>query len=1077
VTRGIAGLDGIQGGPGGERTLAWLEDTRGARRYLDAESLVGRAAQADIHLDDGSVSRYHALLRPVDEAWVLADLGSSNGTYVNERALTGPRALRADDLLEFGRVRLRFRRPGDGQPPSSDGAALIVHATPVARIHHRPGSFASGQLAAVEARLTRFVESCRAVLGAVPSGPVEAVLRDTLPDPARPGATIEVGGYADPARNAIHEVYREDAPGRDLERSLLELLVGDAARAWPPTLAEAVLALLLDYPPGTETGDAGRDALAEARAAGTLPSPAALLAGRGAREDSEVAALADFLGFLRRERGAEPFRAFLAQLGAAGAEGAARAAFGQRLKALERRWQRGLRTTGPGGTRRFLRAMLPYLRPYWPRAAEVVFYLTCSVGFAIGLVKAQGYLIDRVLLSGDRRALALIMAGLVAAFVVVNLLSLRENYVRAWLSERVLRDLRLRMFERVQALHPGFFRRMDNGDIMARMSGDVGTLEFALTMGLAESVRMTLTLVLSAVTVLLTDWRLALLALICLPFFFLTGRFLGPPLGRASAARQERYGEMTSELHENLGAQTVVKAFGLEHRATASYAARLDAFFRSSLRLSLIGGLFNLASGSVSGALELAVLGIGGYLVTGGTLTAGELIVFLLLLSQIIAPLQVLTSTVQLFEQASGSLDRVDELLRAEPEIRDAPDARTLPRLTGAIGLEGVTFGYDDGPPVLRDLALTIPAGTTTALVGPSGCGKSTLLGLLPRFQDPTAGRVTFDGVDLRAASLASVRGQLGVVFQESVLFDTSIRENIRLGRPEASDAEVEAAARAAELHEAVLALPEGYDTAVGERGGRLSGGQRQRVAIARALLRDPAVLLLDEATSALDPATEAAIDGTLRRLSAGRTVVTVTHRLASVVHADRIVVLDRGRVVEEGRHEELLRRGGLYARLWQEQHGALAPAEVQEAAVEVPRLRRVPLFADLDPALLARVAQLLVIERQEPGATIVTAGDRGDRLYIVHRGEVEVLLPAPGGGSRSLATLREGDHFGEAALLRDTPRTATVRARSAATLFSLGRDDLGALLAADPRLRERLEAAMTARDQGRSAALATLAS
>src|SRR5439155_13286238 len=264
------------------------------------------------------------------------------------------------------------------------------------------------------------------------------------------------------------------------------------------------------------------------------------------------------------------------------------------------------------------------------------------------------------------------------------------------------------------------------------------------------------------------------------------------------------------------------------------------------------------------------VLGAGGWLVTGGGLTAGTLFAFLALLAQTVGPLQSIPLATRALRQASGALDRVDELLNASPAIEDAPGARALGPLSRGIAFEGVTFGYGDDRPALRDLSLAIPAGATVALAGPSGCGKSTALALLLRFYDPRGGRVTCDGVDLRGATLDSLRGQIGAVFQESVLFNLSIRENIRLGYPPATDAQVEAAARAAELHDLVAALPEGYDTVAGERGGKLPGGQRRRVAIARAIIRNPSILLLVEATSALDPHTEGAINETLGRLARG---------------------------------------------------------------------------------------------------------------------------------------------------------------------------------------------------------------
>ncbi len=351
------------------------------------------------------------------------------------------------------------------------------------------------------------------------------------------------------------------------------------------------------------------------------------------------------------------------------------------------------------------------------------------------------------------------------------------------------------------------------------------------------------------------------------------------------------------------------------------------------------------------------------------------------------------------------------------------------------------------------------------ALVGPSGSGKSTILNLILRFYDPQQGHVIFDELDLRDAALESVRGQMGIVFQDNVLFNVSVGENIRLGKLNATNTEVVEAAKEAEIHDFILSLPEGYDTVVGERGSRLSGGQRQRMAIARALLRNPAILLLDEATSALDPRTEAAINATLARIARGRTTISVTHRLSSVVTADRIYVLDQGALVEQGTHRELLQRGGLYAQLWREQSGgAVVPA--QEAGTEVSRLQRIPLFAALDPELLAAFAKHLMLERHAAGEVIIKQGDIGDKLYLIVRGQVEVVASDTSGQQRLMAVLWAGDHFGEMALLYDMRRTATVRARTPVQLYSLSKEDFNTLLASVPGTHDQLEQTVIKRAQ-----------
>lgn len=378
------------------------------------------------------------------------------------------------------------------------------------------------------------------------------------------------------------------------------------------------------------------------------------------------------------------------------------------------------------------------------------------------------------------------------------------------------------------------------------------------------------------------------------------------------------------------------------------------------------------------------------------------------------------------------------------------------PALREGLTLEGVRLAFTDERWVLDGLDLHIARGESVAIVGPSGAGKSTVLGVLLGFEKPQHGQVKWDGQDVRALSLASVRARMAAVFQDTELFALSVADNIRLGRLDASDDEVEAAARAAELDAVIAALPDGYDTLLGDGNHKLSGGQRQRLAIARAMLRAPEVLILDEATSALDPGTEADINDTLARLTRDRTVISVTHRLEGARRADRIVVMRDGVVAEVGTHEALMDADGLYAELYRRQqavrvdHGA--------AQLEPAFLAHVPLFADLPPAVRAGLAAAFVAERRPPGDVIMHAGERGDRLYVVVRGELSVEAPSRRGPQR-IGTLRDADVFGEVALLVDAPRSATVTARRESILVSLGRAEFLALLEEHPDARAMITA------------------
>jgi ATP-binding cassette subfamily B protein len=404
-------------------------------------------------------------------------------------------------------------------------------------------------------------------------------------------------------------------------------------------------------------------------------------------------------------------------------------------------------------------------------------------------------------------------------------------------------------------------------------------------------------------------------------------------------------------------------------------------------------------------------------------------------------------------QQASGSLDRVDEVLNAVTDVVQDPLAKDLPPVQGHVQLDHVSFRYDDGPPILRDLSLTIPAGAKVAIVGPSGAGKSTIVGLLLRAFDPSHGRVLFDGQDIREATLASVRGQTGLVPQDTFLFNLSVAENIALGREGATQEDIMRAAEAAALAPVIERLEQGYMTVVGEWGARLSGGQRQRLNIARALIRDPRLLLLDEATSALDPHTESAIMQTIGEVARGRTTVMVTHRLSSAVDCDIIFVLDQGRLVEQGTHQELLQRQGLYWRMYSEQQAGVLDA--LGLPVDPRRLTRVPIFASLGPADLALVGLRVTIERHPAGTVIVRQGEVANKLYVIASGEVEVLVEDQRGAQRRVTALGPWAYFGEIALLGDESvrRTATVRAVGDVELYSLHRDDFISILRSHPEV------------------------
>jgi ATP-binding cassette, subfamily B, bacterial len=462
---------------------------------------------------------------------------------------------------------------------------------------------------------------------------------------------------------------------------------------------------------------------------------------------------------------------------------------------------------------------------------------------------------------------------------------------------------------------------------------------------------------------------------------------------------------------------------------------------------------------------QLLVIAIGAVLVFQGKLSIGSLVGYVSLLASVGGAISEVSTAYAGMIPAVVSLKRVEELLDEKVQADEHPNVPLSP-LSREIVFKQVTFSYTgpDGKPVLEDVSLSIPFGRSVAFVGRSGSGKSTVLNLLMRFYDPHQGQILIDGQDIHAAGLASLRSQMGVVFQDTFLFNTSLRENIRMGRLEASDGEVEAAARAAGIHDLIAGLPHGYETLAGEQGKVLSGGQRQRIALARAMLRKPSLLLLDEATSALDPETESLIYASLKKLVCNCTILSVTHRLAPVADMDMIVVLDQGRVVERGTHAGLMQRAGLYHALFTQQSGFKVSSDGQDAEVTPSHLRIIPLFNKLDASDLGLLAKQFTTRRFEAGETVMREGDPGDSFYIVVRGKVSVTRKGEDQQPAQINVLQDGDYFGEIALIEDVRRTATLRTLQPSLFLCLERKHFENMLASFPTIREAVEKAAKTR-------------
>jgi ATP-binding cassette subfamily B protein len=682
--------------------------------------------------------------------------------------------------------------------------------------------------------------------------------------------------------------------------------------------------------------------------------------------------------------------------------------------------------------RRFLRSLKPHLKLFPPILASILL----EMAFYAGLPFSLRYVIDYGLIGGDHRLLAVLIGGLLAAAVLVAVLGFIRDRLYARLNATVLTDQRLAIFDHLQSLSMDFFATNPVGDILARFSNDFVMLETAMNNAISWGILPGLSVLGGTVLLFVLNWKLALIALSVWPVTLAGPRALTPRVAAESYHRKTEEARTLSLLQEYLNAQVIVKAFGLEGFWREEFLERLQALRMRMIRVTLFSGLVERSAYVGIMFVQVSVLALGAYLVTRGALTVGELAAFQAIFLTTSYALATVSQFVPTAVEAFGGLRRIEDIFECRPRVADE-GTEHLPESWCEIRFNNVSFGYSGGRTSLQQLDLTIPQGQSVAIIGSSGSGKSTFLNLLMRFYDPDAGAVTIGRTDLRCISAAGLRSRIGYVPQDSLLFNLSVRENIRLGKPGATDGEVEAAARAAEVHEAIMRLANGYETPVGERGGRLSGGQRQRVALARAIIRNPDILILDEATSALDPATEAAILTTIERMRQTRTVVCVTHRLSSVTRADRLFVLERGRLCEEGTHEELISRPGPYRSLWDKQHGFTTDERRHVVEISMDRLRLVPVFYGMPDDLLSEAVHLFRGEEYPEDRVIVQEGEISACLYIIVRGTVQLSSSRLEAGA---LMLEEGDCFGESALLEGTPEDATVRTLVPCVLLTLNR-------------------------------------
>jgi len=565
-----------------------------------------------------------------------------------------------------------------------------------------------------------------------------------------------------------------------------------------------------------------------------------------------------------------------------------------------------------------LKRLLGYLKKYWFFLLLAFLSLMINRVLTLAVPEITQRAIDIAIPQGRRGLLAALALSIVGVTILRGLFQFAQEYTLQYAAQKAIYDIRNTMYDHLQRLPFSFYDKSQTGQLIARATGDIDSLRRFFAFGMFNFVSSIVIFFAALVICLMKNWKLAILALSIMPFIAYSGTRFGKKVGPRFLELRQKLADVTITIQENITGSRVVRTFSQENYETEKFSEHVHSLLKMRLRIARLWAMYFPLMDFIFMLGVISILWFGGWQIMKGDLTLGEFIAFNMYLMMLMMPVRMLGFIINVSQEATASGRRIFEILDTESEVEESPDAKPLPTIKGHVRFENVSFGYETGDGlVLKNFDLEVQPGETLALLGATGSGKSTVINLLPRFYDPTSGRIMIDGTDIRDVTLESLRRQLSLVLQETYLFSATLKENISYGKTDATMDQIIAAAKAANIHDFISSLPKGYDTDVGERGVTLSGGEKQRVAIARALLMDPRILILDDSTSSVDTETEHLIQNALTALLENRTAFVIAQRLSTVKRANKIVVLDNGEIIEQGTHEELLEKGGIYAEIY----------------------------------------------------------------------------------------------------------------------------------------------------------------